>query len=85
MFPYGLLPFYGPLFFWRLFKCLTGKVAVYLAVPMFLLYEILYLLTDDLLIIKVDIHTLKETFSIYGAMNELETQLSKSFYRCHKM
>ena len=33
---------------------------------------------------KVDIHTLKETFSIYGAMNELETQLSKSFYRCHR-
>lgn len=33
---------------------------------------------------KVDIHTLKETFSVYGAMNELETQLSKSFYRCHR-
>ena len=33
---------------------------------------------------KVDIHTLKETFSIYGAMNELEMQLSGSFYRCHR-
>lgn len=33
---------------------------------------------------KVDIHTRKETFSIYGAMSELETQLGESFYRCHR-
>ena len=33
---------------------------------------------------KVDIHTLKETFTIYGSMNELEAQLGESFYRCHR-
>lgn len=33
---------------------------------------------------KVDIHTLKETYTIYGSMNELEMQLGGSFYRCHR-
>lgn len=33
---------------------------------------------------KVDIHTLKETFTIYGSMNRLEAQLGESFYRCHR-
>lgn len=33
---------------------------------------------------KVDIHTLKETHTIYGSMNELEAQLGGSFYRCHR-
>lgn len=33
---------------------------------------------------KVDIHTLKETFTIYGSMNELEARLGGSFYRCHR-
>ena len=33
---------------------------------------------------KVDIHTLKETYTIYGSMNELEAQLGGCFYRCHR-
>ena len=27
---------------------------------------------------------MKETFTIYGSMNELEAQLGESFYRCHR-
>jgi DNA-binding LytR/AlgR family response regulator len=33
---------------------------------------------------KVEIHTLKETISIYGSMSELESQLSPGFYRSHR-
>lgn len=33
---------------------------------------------------KVEFHTLKENFTIYGSMNELEGQLGDSFYRCHR-
>lgn len=33
---------------------------------------------------KVAIHTLKETFEIYAAISEVESQLSESFYRCHR-
>lgn len=33
---------------------------------------------------KVEFHTLKEKFTIYGSMNGLEAQLGDSFYRCHR-
>lgn len=33
---------------------------------------------------KAAIHTLKEVIEIYAVMNELESQLSESFYRCHR-
>ena len=33
---------------------------------------------------KVEIYTVKEIIEIYASMNELETQLNKNFYRCHR-
>lgn len=33
---------------------------------------------------KVEIHTQKENITIYGSMNDLQAQLGKSFYRCHR-
>lgn len=33
---------------------------------------------------KVEIHTTGEVIEIYAAMNELESQLGESFYRCHR-
>lgn len=33
---------------------------------------------------KVEIHTAEEVIEMYATMNELEKQLSKNFYRCHR-
>lgn len=33
---------------------------------------------------KVEIHTMKEFYEMYGSMNELELQLGSSFFRCHR-
>ncbi len=33
---------------------------------------------------KVQIHTLQEVIEVYGALGELETQLGRTFYRCHR-
>lgn len=33
---------------------------------------------------KVEIHTMKESLEMYGSMNELESQLGSSFFRCHR-
>ena len=33
---------------------------------------------------KVEIHTVRQTVEIYGAMDELEGQLGDGFYRCHR-
>ena len=33
---------------------------------------------------KVEIHTVRQTVEIYGAMDELEGQLGDEFYRCHR-
>ena len=33
---------------------------------------------------KAKIHTIKEDYEIYGTMNDLEKQLGKNFYRCHR-
>ena len=33
---------------------------------------------------KVEIHTVRQTIEIYGAMDELEGQLGEEFYRCHR-
>ncbi len=33
---------------------------------------------------KVELHTMDEVIEVYAAMNELETQLGDSFYRCHR-
>ncbi len=33
---------------------------------------------------KVEIHTLRRTIEIYGAMDELAGQLGEEFYRCHR-
>lgn len=33
---------------------------------------------------KVEIHTKGETIEAYASMNELEAQLGKGFFRCHR-
>lgn len=33
---------------------------------------------------KVDIHTLRECFSVYATMKHMEEQLGEDFYRCHR-
>ncbi len=33
---------------------------------------------------KVEIHTIQEVIEAYGALGELETQLGRAFYRCHR-